>query len=461
MSANAETKRVATAKPEPFGKVVLVQLSEAERSALRRVRWLDRLTSLWAPITVFGLVFAVYVVIVESSVCTYLWLQMPLKIFGLAMFTAWVGLVASRFGARRFTAERKARGIYEELLTEVETLVDKNRAQLSPKAVDELASQAAALVRGLGALDSPAQERSAKELSASVDKQLAKWRAGGAGDFAGGFVKALAVALLIRTVLVEPFKIPSGSLIPTLEIGDQIFVNKFIYGVRIPFADKVLFQIVRSPKRGDIVVFYNRLVGKDFIKRVVAVPGDHVQIRDRQVVINGKAYPSTLEAEHYEHWDQSAFNDPMPQYLSYAFRDDWRRNEGTLEREVIDGQPHLALYTGAHESFDIDVVVPERAVFVMGDNRDNSADSRLNFGASLDIDPATGKKDMLVPFDDSRPGNHLVQFVPFDSIKGKATVIWLSLSHGGLLSSVFGGTGLRTDRFFTPVTMCGSEAPRQ
>jgi signal peptidase I len=235
------------------------------------------------------------------------------------------------------------------------------------------------------------------------------------------------VALAIRTVLIEPFRIPSGSMIPTLEIGDQIFVNKFIYGVRIPFTNYVPFRIVRAPERGDVIVFNNPVQpDKDFVKRIVGVPGDVVELKDKVVFINGKVTPTTLEHPAYRYMDEGA---------------GWAEFEGALSRETLGSTLHYTLRetsdpTGLHEG---PWTVPENAVFVMGDNRDKSLDSRYGLGA----------------------GQHLgVQFVPYGNIKGKAMVIWISFSHGGLFSSLFGGTGLRTDRFFEPVGLCGTEPRR-
>ncbi|MEJ5359927.1 MAG: signal peptidase I [Desulfobacterales bacterium] len=149
---------------------------------------------------------------------------------------------------------------------------------------------------------------------------------------------AVLIALFIRTFVVQAFKIPSGSMKPTLQIGDHILVNKFAYGVKIPYLNTVLLP-VGSPERGDIVVFkYPLDPRKDFIKRVIGIPGDVVEIRDKVVYVNH---------QRLNH-DVGVFTDPhiMP---------------GTLRPRDNLGP----------------VKVPAGHLFVMGDNRDESFDSRF------------------------------------------------------------------------------------
>ena len=425
---------------------VKTKLEPQDVAALKKTRWIDRLTSLWAPISIFGIAFAIYLVIVEFSVCAYPALQPVLQGFGLLMLAYYFALVGMRLLARPFMAARKARHTAEELISDVEDVASKNAASLGPKIVDDIAERLVGAVRALGTRDPKAVKDAVQALAETSDKHLKKFRRGGAGDFAGGFVKALLVALLIRSVLVEPFKIPSGSMIPTLEIGDQIFVNKFIYGVRVPFLNKVPFVLVREPQRGDVVVFDNRLVGKDFIKRIVAVPGDHLEIHGTQVRVNGADYPVELENPDYENWNMPNCDVGFVACIPTWFRNDWYSERQRLARETTDGTPHYILNRFAAHNTEIDLTVPPRSVFVMGDNRDNSSDSRFGLGCA---------EAGTCP-----PGGAGPQFVPFDDIKGKATVIWLSLSHEGLFSSIFGGTGIRGDRFFRSVTMCGDEAKR-
>jgi signal peptidase I len=149
---------------------------------------------------------------------------------------------------------------------------------------------------------------------------------------------AIILALFIRTFIVQAFKIPSGSMIPTLQIGDHILVNKFIYGVKIPFVEKTIIPY-KKPKQGDIIVFkYPVEPDKDFIKRVIGCPGDVILVKDKKVFVNN------APLNH----DPGMFTDP----------------------HVISGQINPRDNIGP-------ITVPAASYFVMGDNRDNSYDSRF------------------------------------------------------------------------------------
>jgi signal peptidase I len=262
--------------------------------------------------------------------------------------------------------------------------------------------------------DSTVLAAALKRLAEVAEKPLATYRKHSKVDFLSGFVKAIFVALLIRTLIVEPFKIPSGSMIPTLEIGDQIFVNKFIYGVRIPFINKVPFVLVRAPKRGDVIVFNNPVdTSKDFIKRVAGIPGDTIEIQNEVLYVNGQPQPRVLKAETYVYKN--------------LVNDEWVDEEARAYEETLGDRPHTVLQDPFSAGFDGGPwTVPEGHVFVLGDNRESSSDSRVGFGKGMGV-----------------------EYVPFGNIKGKAMVIWLSLSYGGRFA--IDGTGLRTDRLFLPV----------
>ena len=161
---------------------------------------------------------------------------------------------------------------------------------------------------------------------------------------------AVVIALLIRTFVVQAFKIPSGSMKQTLQIGDHILVNKFVYGVKIPYIRKTLIPL-KKPRRGDIVVFkYPVDPNKDFIKRVVGIPGDVIEIRDKELLVNGQ------KVNH-----------------AYGVHTDPRILPGHVRPRDNFGP----------------VTVPEKSLFVMGDNRDESFDSR--FWGFVDYKALNGK----------------------------------------------------------------------
>ncbi|HBA89246.1 MAG TPA: signal peptidase I [Geobacter sp.] len=157
-------------------------------------------------------------------------------------------------------------------------------------------------------------------------------------EYAESILIAVLLAMVIRTFVVQAFKIPSGSMEDTLLIGDHLLVNKFIYGAKIPLTDTRILKI-RDPRQGDVIVFeYPEDPSKDFIKRVVGVPGDVVEVKDKRVFVNGKLYANPHEVH---------------------------KEQDTIPKEMNP------------RDFKDPVKVPAESYFVMGDNRDRSYDSRF------------------------------------------------------------------------------------
>jgi len=198
------------------------------------------------------------------------------------------------------------------------------------------------------AVDQRAQEVKHPSRQVQTGKQKSVTR-----EYAEALLVALLLAFFIRSFIVQAFKIPSGSMLPTLQIGDHILVNKFLYGLRLPYPLETTMWEWGQPNRGDVIVFiYPRDRSKDFIKRVVAVGGDSVEIRHKAVYING-----------------AKVDDP---HATFKYG----------EQEIPGPRDNLGPMT-----------VPPHKLFVMGDNRDESHDGR--FWGFVDLDDVKGKAFLI------------------------------------------------------------------
>ncbi len=177
-----------------------------------------------------------------------------------------------------------------------------------------------------------------------------------AWEFIEAIGVALVLALVVRTVFIQAYKIPSRSMVPTLLVGDHILVNKFLYGTKIPFTDVRVLPI-RPPARGDVIVFVPPDdPTKDFIKRIVAVPGDQVELRAKRVYVNGQPSDQETHAVH-DVGEEAGWDEAPPAAV----------RECRFPRSS----------TSAHRDWFGPCVVPPGRYFVMGDNRDQSHDSRF------------------------------------------------------------------------------------
>nr|WP_156584192.1 signal peptidase I [Agrobacterium vitis] len=227
-------------------------------------------------------------------------------------------------------------------------------------------------------------------------------------------IQALVLAMVIRTVLFQPFTIPSGSMMPTLLVGDYIFVNKFSYGYSkysLPFSlDLFSGRILASePKRGDVVVFrFPPNPDIDYIKRLVGLPGDRIQVTDGVLLVNGKPIPKVPDGTFTSDYrmdaglDVPVFRETLDNGVNYDTLDETQNSAGDNTREFT---------------------VPAGHYFMMGDNRDNSADSRFDVG-----------------------------MVPAENLVGRASVIFFSLGNNTSFREIWKWpSNMRWDRLFKVV----------
>ena len=229
---------------------------------------------------------------------------------------------------------------------------------------------------------------------------LKQKRAADAGDpwwveYGASFFPVILAVFLLRSFLVEPFKIPSGSMIPTLQVGDFILVNKYTFGIRLPVLNKKVLDI-GTPQRGDVMVFrYPENPSLDYIKRVIGLPGDKVAYQNKRLSINGQEVPLG-KTEDYLDKERLYYT---PRYIETL---------GALKHEILieDDAPSFITQTTQfpfrdkchYNSSGVVCEVPAGNYFMMGDNRDNSQDSRF-WG-----------------------------FVPDENIVGRAFFIWFNFS---------------------------------
>lgn len=206
-------------------------------------------------------------------------------------------------------------------------------------------------------------------------------------EYAKSFFPVILAVFLIRSFLVEPFKIPSGSMMPTLLVGDFILVNKYTYGLRVPILNHTFYEIGK-PQRGDVMVFhYPKDPSLDYIKRVVGLPGDRIEYREKRLTINGQPLDMVMDGDY--------------SYVAPGLNQIYARKY----RETLGQQPHDILLVNDAPAMDGEVMVPPGHYFAMGDNRDNSNDSRY-WG-----------------------------FVPERNIVGRAFFIWWNFDNFGRIGS--------------------------
>lgn len=298
----------------------------------------------------------------------------------------------------------EARRIMRDRQRDVERELRRSEREKLRDALDDLADTMAATP-----LDEQLFEDDLSRAEKLVAEHLARWRKGELREYAESIGIAVVVALLLRFFVIEAFKIPSGSMIPTLAIGDHIFVAKYAYGPLLPLSDTRLYSRL-PPEHGDVVVFkFPEQEDQDFIKRVVALPGDKLEALDGRLVLNGwlapHCYVGQLKDEggitrelYLEYLRDRGYLTMYQQKPSVdACEQDGDCGAGRACRGGVCGQLQGPYYVAPAE------------VWVMGDNRDNSHDSRSwrqGMGAG----------------------------VPFENIKGRAMFVWLSWNADGSLA---------------------------
>ncbi|ATQ76346.1 signal peptidase I [Massilia violaceinigra] len=223
-------------------------------------------------------------------------------------------------------------------------------------------------------------------------------------EYSGSFFPVIALVFILRSFLYEPFKIPSGSMVPTLVIGDLILVNKFTYGIRLPVLNQKIID-VNDPQRGDVMVFkYPDDMAQDYIKRVVGIPGDKITYENKRLTVNGQEVKYTALPDFLDEESPVYHKQYMEGLTGVPHRILNDEGKAVINIDQVKNFPHREGCTYTVDKFTC--IVPPGNYFMMGDNRDNSSDSRY-WG-----------------------------FVPNKNIVGKAFFVWMNLGSLGRIGSI-------------------------
>lgn len=299
-----------------------------------------------------------------------------------------------------------------DLLAETRRLARRNRRKLDPHVLAEITVLQAEAKSALAAKDDARIARVTALLEGAGTKHLEPLRRSFVREALEMIAVAVLLAVCVRLFVVEAYRIPSSSMVPTLVPGDVVVVNKSAYGVHLPDGTELIPG--PRPKYGDLIVFRSpRQAGEDLIKRVAGLPGDTIEIVDEQLRVNGLPQPRVAVADRFEFW---------------GYRDDlryWHPQSGNLYLEEQGGRRYATVHARLlprPRPSEGPFIVPEGHLFVLGDNRDDSDDGRAEGG----------------------------WYVPFDAVKGRAWLVGFSWGREGL--APWGGEdGVRVERLLRQV----------
>lgn len=281
-----------------------------------------------------------------------------------------------------FSQDKKIESSAKQTVSSIKKVLRKMDGQIDPNIKNIFDEKIAAIQNSLDNKNIEDTAKLNEELKGLETKHLSKYIKSKLRQNIESLLIALALALFVREFIIQPFKIPSGSMMPNLLVGDHLLVTKFIYGTKVPFTDIRILPGIQDIKYGDVIVFIYPNGDKEpskkgvhYIKRVVGLPGDSISIKNRNLLINGKSVP----LEYKSSYDSSNLHNSI-------YVDEYE--------EDLFGNKHKVMFQNGRKATDKGIFIPfdnipEDHYFVMGDNRDNSRDSR--YWGLVPIENISGK----------------------------------------------------------------------